>query len=122
MDVKINIIQNEGIQISEVIADHIVVNNLSDALNLMGESFFNGSSRILLYEKNIISDFFDLKSGLAGEILQKFSTYRLRLAIVGDFSKFPGKSLKDFIFESNKLGRINFVESREDALKQLSRN
>jgi len=121
MEVNIQIIDKEGIRISEVIADHIVVNNLSDALNLMGESFFNGSSRILIHEKNIIADFFDLKSGLAGEILQKFSTYNLRLAIVGDFSKYKSKSLKDFIFESNKLGRINFVESREEAIRRLSR-
>ncbi|MCK7528774.1 MAG: DUF4180 domain-containing protein [Ignavibacteriales bacterium] len=32
-----------------------------------------------------ISDFFDLKTGIAGEILQKFSTYNVRLAILGDF-------------------------------------
>lgn len=121
MEDNIQINEFEGIHIAEVISDQIVIKNLSDALNLMGDSMFMGSSKLLIHEKNIVADFFELKSGLAGEILQKFSTYNLKLAIVGDFSKYTSKSLKEFIFESNKFGRINFVESREEALKRLSR-
>ncbi len=68
------------------------------------------------------ADFFDLKSGIAGEILQKFSNYLVRLAIVGDFSKYANKSLKDFIFESNKGGQINFVDSQLEAINVLSKN
>lgn len=64
--------------------------------------------------------FFDLKSGIAGDILQKFSTYRVRLAIVGDFSKYRSKSLNDFVYESNKGRHINFVNSTADAVKILS--
>ncbi|WP_091099127.1 DUF4180 domain-containing protein [Paenimyroides marinum] len=56
-----------------------------------------------------------------GDILQKFSTYRIRLAIVGDFSKFMSKSLKDFIYESTNGKQINFVTSVEDALKYLTK-
>ena len=74
----------------------------------------------MLNEKNITPDFFDLKNGIAGEILQKFSTYRVRLAIVGDFSKYTSKSLNDFIFESNKGKHINFVTSTIEAIKILS--
>jgi hypothetical protein len=64
--------------------------------------------------------FFDIKSGIAGEILQKFSTYRIRLAIVGDFSKYTSKSLNDFIFESNNGRHINFVSTYSEAIKILS--
>ncbi|WP_083996437.1 DUF4180 domain-containing protein [Desulfosporosinus acididurans] len=49
----------------------------------------------------IFEDFFDLKTKLAGEILQKFVNYHVRIAIVGDFSGYKSKSLKDFIYESN---------------------
>jgi uncharacterized protein YdaL len=66
-------------------------------------------------------DFFDLKNGLAGKILQKFSTYRIRLAIIGDFSVYTSKSLSDFIYESNKGRQIAFVVSVEEALNRLSR-
>ena len=61
-----------------------------------------------------------IRTGMAGEILQKFSTYQVQLAIVGDFSEIISKSLKDFIYESNKMGRINFLPGREEALSRLS--
>jgi Domain of unknown function (DUF4180) len=57
---------------------------------------------------------------MAREILQKFSTYRVRLAIVGDFTKYPGKSLYDFIYESNKGRQIYFIATVSGAIKYLS--
>jgi len=62
-----------------------------------------------------------LKTGVPGEILQKFSTYNMQLAIVGDFSVFSSRSLKDFIYESNKTGRILFVATMGEALQKLSK-
>jgi len=62
-----------------------------------------------------------LKTGVAGEILQKFSTYNMQLAIVGDFSVFSSKSLKDFIYESNRTGKIVFVATTDEAIEKLSK-
>lgn len=58
---------------------------------------------------------------MAGEILQKFSTYRVRLAIIGDFSTITSKSLRDFIYESNQGKQVNFVASLNDALNVLAK-
>lgn len=66
------------------------------------------------------SGFFDLKTGLAGDILQKFSNYNIKLAILGNFKNEQSKSLNDFIYESNKTGRINFVETFDEAVNSLS--
>jgi hypothetical protein len=118
---KIEITTVNGKVISEIISDHVVVQNTQDALNIMADSGYQGASRIIMHEKNINPDFFDLKTRLAGDILQKFSNYRARLAIVGDFSKYSSKSLKDFIFESNKQGQINFVSTVEEAKERLSK-
>ncbi|MGC3979548.1 MAG: DUF4180 domain-containing protein [Paludibacteraceae bacterium] len=74
----------------------------------------------MIHQKNIISDFFDLKTGLAGEILQKFANYRIPLIIVGDFTNVQSKSLRDFIYESNKGSQVNFLKSREDVLTKLA--
>ena len=54
--------------------------------------------------------------GIAGEILQKFSNYRVRLAIVGDFTKFTSNSLHEFIYESNKGRFIHFVSAKLEAM------
>lgn len=56
---------------------------------------------------------------LAGEILQKCSNYRIKLAIYGDYSGYTSKPLHDFIYESNLGNDFFFVSAREEALEQL---
>jgi len=51
----------------------------------MADIYYQGFDAIILHEKTITPVFFDLKTGIANEILQKFSNCRMRLAIVGDF-------------------------------------
>ena len=96
---------------AEIISDNIVINGIEDGLDLLGNLYYQGFDMIIIHEKNITPDFFDLKNGIAGEILQKFSNYRMRLAIVGDFTKYTGKSIKDFIYESDKGKQVVFVSS-----------
>ncbi|HEY1062954.1 MAG TPA: DUF4180 domain-containing protein [Daejeonella sp.] len=107
-------------EIAEVISDRILISTAENGLDLLGNLYYQGFDKIVIHEVNITPDFFDLKNGIAGEILQKFSNYRVRLATVGDLSKYPSKSLTDFIYESNKGRQINFVNSRAEALNVLS--
>lgn len=108
------------IEIAEVISDEIIIRSMEDALDLLGNVYYQGFDRMIIHQENLTPDFFDLKNKMAGDILQKFSNYRVRLAIVGDFSKLPGKSLRDFIFESNKGKMVNFVASINEAIRLLT--
>lgn len=108
-------------EIAEIISDKIVIQNIEDALDVLGNAYYQGFDKVIIHQKNLTPDFFDLKNKMAGEILQKFSNYRVHLVIVGDFSKFTSKSLKDFIYESNKGKHVNFVASTDDALNYLTR-
>lgn len=58
------------------------------------------------------SDFFDLKTRLAGEMLQVCVNYGIRLAFVGDLSDQIAASgaLRDFVYESNKGNQVWFVD------------
>lgn len=107
--------------IAEIIADKLVINNIEDGVDLVGNLYYQGFDKVIIYEKNITPQFFDLSTKIAGEILQKFSNYRMCLAIVGTFEAYQSNSIKDFIFESNKLGQINFVISKSEAIKALSK-
>jgi hypothetical protein len=118
MEIQVHTLND--VQIAEVSSELTIINQVEDGLDLMGSLYYQGFDRIVIYEKNITHDFFDLKTGIAGEILQKFSTYRVRLAIVGDFAKYKSKSLNDFIFESNKRQHVSFVSTCDEALKILS--
>ncbi len=108
------------IKIAEIISDETVISNIGDAIDLLANLYYQGYDGMIINEKDITSEFFDLKNGIAGEILQKFSNYRVRLAIIGEFSKYSSKSLKEFIFESNKGRHINFLASTDEALTILS--
>lgn len=76
----------------------------------------SAAEAVIVHQKNIDPAFFDLRTKLAGEMLQKVVNYRLRLAIVGDFSIYNSDSLKAFIIESNRSNAIAFVSSLEEAL------
>lgn len=116
---NIEIIRINDVNIAELVSHKIEITEVQDALDLLGNSDYLGATKIIVKEENFSPDFFDLKTGLAGEILQKFSTYRKQLAIVGEFEKYKSKSLRDFIYESNKTGRILFVSNIEEARMQL---
>lgn len=118
MHITLHSINN--IKIGEITSDKVILKTTEDGLTLLGDLYYQGYDKIILHEKNITPQFFDLKTGIAGEILQKFAQYRIPLAIVGDFSKYTSNSLKDFIFESNKGKFISFVSTREEAIKILS--
>ena len=104
--------------IAEVRSDAILVSSAEDGLDLLGTLYFQGFDYIILHARNIHPDFFELKNGMAGEILQKFSNYRMRLAIVGDFAAVESKSLRDLIRESNRGKSVNFVVSLEEVLQK----
>ncbi|WP_238777391.1 DUF4180 domain-containing protein [Leptospira bandrabouensis] len=68
----------------------------------------SGCDRFVLKRSHLVSDFFDLKMGLAGNVIQKIVNYRIKLAIIGDFSIDSSKSLRDFIYEMNSGRDIFF--------------
>lgn len=113
--------QKDGLTFLEIRSEEQFINNVQDVLDLFGELYGQYYDGIILYERNITPDFFDLQTKLAGEILQKFSNYRIRLAIVGDWSKYTSRSLEAFICESNRGKTVNFSSSPTEALKLLSR-
>jgi hypothetical protein len=113
--------ESEGIEYAELTDEKLVISEVQDMLDIMGDCGANGCYILIMKEENLSPDFFRLHTGLAGEILQKFSTYSFKMAILGDFSKYTSKNLQDFIRESNKGNRIFFVSDLEEALNKLKK-
>lgn len=118
MTIKIH--EENKVRIAEVTAKGITITTAEDGLDIMGSLYFEDIDKIILHQENITPAFFELSTGIAGELLQKFSNYRVRLIIVGDFSVYTGKSIRDFIYESNQGKQVGFVASVAEALKRLS--
>lgn len=113
-------ITSGGSEIAVVNSDTVCISDVQSALDfMMSVNYETGSHSIIINKEAIIEDSFILSTRLAGEILQKFITYHFRLAIVGDFSDYTSRPLKDFIYESNRGKDIFFVSSEEEAIKKL---
>lgn len=108
-----------GIKITEVVSGETVISSLQDALDLMADISYRGMNKIIIREEQIAADFFDLRSGLAGEILQKCVNYGIKLAIAGEFDKYESKSLKAFIIECNRGNQFFFVPDITGAKARL---
>lgn len=109
-----------GAPVAEIISEQVVVANVDDAIDLIGNLGYNGFDKAIVHARNFTPAFFDLSTQLAGDVLQKFTNYRLRICIVGDFTNIESKSLRDFIFESNKGRQVNFVATFDEALTALT--
>jgi hypothetical protein len=72
---------------------------------------------VVLKKSHFPAAFWDLRSGLAGEILQKVSNYRRKIIILGDFEGVESKSLRDFIYESNRHGSVVFAPDIEEGIR-----
>ena len=92
-----------------------------EAMELIASARYETGCRALILPKAALhEDFFRLSTGLAGEVLQKFVNYDMKLAIVGDFSHYTSKPLQDFIRESNRGKTVFFLPTEPEALQKLS--
>ena len=113
----------ENINVVKIEDERILIFDEQSALDVfMSLAYETGENRFIISKDNLIEDFFDLRTKIAGEVLQKIINYRMKLAIIGDFSKYKSKSLRDFIYECNSGRYIFFVENESEALKLLGNN
>ncbi|USQ98524.1 DUF4180 domain-containing protein [Caulobacter sp. RL271] len=82
--------------------------------DLLGEAWGAEADLVVVPVERLADGFLDLSSRIAGEVIQKFTNYRMRLAFVGDITARTkaSRSLRDFVFESNKGRQVWFVNDR----------
>lgn len=113
-------IEAGGGNIAVVSSSEILIGDVQSALDLMATVRYEADCDRIVINKSLISEsFFDLKTRLAGDILQKYINYHVKIAIVGDFSVYPSKSLQDFIYECNSGRDIFFLPTEQQAIEKL---
>ncbi|MFD0698098.1 DUF4180 domain-containing protein [Paenibacillus sp. GCM10027628] len=114
-------VELSGGDIAVVSSSEILIGDVQSALDLIATVHYEtGCDRIVLNKSQLNERFFDLKTRLAGEILQKFINYRVKIAIIGDFSVYSSQSLQDFIYECNSGKDIFFLPTEQQAIEKLS--
>lgn len=112
--------EKENSKVAVVTSDEPVISTVQDALDLMATLKTEYECSKVVIDKSLITErFFELRTGLAGEILQKYTNYNMKIAIVGDFSVYDSKSLRYFIYESNRGNQNFFLPTAEEAVEKL---
>lgn len=93
-----------------------------DARELIAEAVSSNAHFVAIPVERLSTDFFRLSTKKAGDFIQKFVNYRLRLAILGDVSEHAGASepLADFIRESNRGKSVWFVRDSNELHARLA--
>jgi hypothetical protein len=92
------------------------------ATELVGEAISLRAEVVVVPAERLTDDFFQLRTGVAGEIAQKFANYRLALAIVGDISRQveDSGSLSSWVAESNRGQQLWFCETFDEFKGRLA--
>jgi hypothetical protein len=94
-----------------------------DANGAIGDAMGERADTVVIPVACLSDDFFVLRTRLAGEIIQKFTNYRLRLVILGDITKHleASTALRDFVREANERTQLWFVPNRTTLEERLAK-
>jgi len=117
-----SVYEKQGIRIFECSLEGPWLRTARDATELMSEAWSEGAKFIAFPTERLGDDFFDLRTGIAGELAQKFVTYGARVAVLGDISPRLAKSqsLSAFVLEANRGSSLWFVSNQEELTARLS--
>jgi hypothetical protein len=104
-----------------VAAEGPALGSYQDALDLIGDALGHDADVVVVPVERLAPAFLQLKTGMAGEFIQKLINYRLRFAVVGDISADVAQSdaLRDFVRESNRGRHVSFVADLDALITQL---
>lgn len=101
-------------------ADHKPL-DMHDINDVLSFCFEHGDSRLLLHADNLPAGFFDLSTGIAGVLLQKFRQYRIRLAVVWSPDEVTHSArFAEMAAEENKGSHFHMAEHKEAASEWLA--
>jgi hypothetical protein len=101
--------------------DGPVLQGYQDAVDVIGETYGQDVALIVLPVERLTPGFFTLATGIAGEIVQKFTGYGMQLAIVGDISEHMERSsaFRAFVYEANRGRHLWFVADEAELHTRL---
>jgi PadR family transcriptional regulator, regulatory protein AphA len=110
------VVENGQVCFIECLMDGGQITSENDALDLVGACGENETHRLLLYAENLTQDFYHLRTGLAGVVLQKFATYAVKTAAVLTPELVNQGRFREMVLEANRSNRLFHVfYNREDA-------
>jgi len=111
--------EKDGVIFIETVPGDTMIANTQDAVDLLSLAGSEKTNRVIIHADNLHKDFFDLKTGLAGEILQKFANYFIKSAIILTPDLTKHRKFQQMIRESNRNGDTGYFDDREAAMQWI---
>jgi len=94
----------------------------ADASDLIGNAWVDGANVIAVPVSRFDPSFFDLTSGLLGNVTQKVVNYQLKLAVIGDIGAAVSRSsaFADYVWETNRGDHIWFFDDETGLAEKLA--
>ena len=92
-----------------------------DALDAIGQAWGSDASTIVVPVERLDPGFFDLRTGVLGELTQKFVNYRIRLVVLGDVTGHTQESsaFRDYVRETNGGDQVWFLADNAELATRL---
>jgi Domain of unknown function (DUF4180) len=115
------LMERDGVRLLLADESGLPLGRPQDALDLVSAVWEHEVNLAAVPVTRFDPEFFRLRSGLAGEFIQKMANYRYRLAIVGDLSEQIAASdaLRDFVRECDRGSQVFFVADVEELLVKV---
>lgn len=90
-------------------------------LEVVGQALGLGAELVAMPLTRLGPGLFDPATGLAARLVQTFTGYRLRLAVVGDFAlpTLSRPAMRAFVTQANRGDEVWFVASHRDLAERL---
>ena len=118
-DMNVHLKSEKGIVYIASETPEVIVRTVQDLLDLVACCGEHDTNLLLVQETNFDPAFYDLKTGLAGEITQKLVNYHVRTVIIGSFESVRSTRFREFMNESNRGTQLMFAENEQAALRWL---
>jgi len=113
MDVQIA--ERESFRYLELISSEPPLSTEEDALTLVSLCGENDTNLLMVHQKALSEDFFQLKTGVAGAMMQKFINYSIKVGVVVPDRRELNTRFQELVSEVNNGNQYRIFTSGAEA-------
>jgi len=92
---------------------------LDDALSIVSASYEMNTNRVLLRDRQLPAEFFELQTGFAGEFIQKLVNYQIKIACVFEDRRPFGDRFREYVAEAKRGRQFRSFADEGEAIAWL---
>jgi Domain of unknown function (DUF4180) len=92
---------------------------LDDALSIVSASYETNTNRVLLRDRQLPAEFFELQTGFAGEFIQKLVNYKIVVACVFEQGRPFSERFREYVAEAKRGRQFRSFANEGDAIAWL---